>query len=357
MLGLAARGGAVVPPGASDPGQAGHAVKCQKMLDKGVAKYLAAWTKIYSKCVGAIAACVQTKASDPACLSKAVTNCNEKIPALNDENEGDLGLTLLEDPAVNFCGSLTLTNQLDAAGGILYNLRADECKNRFGIPSIASGIGSIAFCLFKETDCAAEKLFLAQMPRAHHLLDDAGIVVGHAVGPNSCLSNVGGSGALADAKAGKTLLSCQNGVAKAGKGFASKARGALAKCAGAVFACAQTKPTQKCVDTAGKTCAKQLAAVDAAELKLEDTVAKKCEKTPLSDLLDANGGDVSGLAALCDSVGVASVDSVATYASCLGKHERCQVEDSIRFTSPRINELLAAAGLSATLPSAFCPAP
>ncbi len=148
---LAAVATAVVPPGLSDPDQAVRVVKCQKNMDKSVARYLGTWSKAYTKCVAALAACEQTKGGDPTCVAKATTACNKKIPKLNDVNDGDLGFTLLEDPVVNFCGSLTLSGQLDDPGGVDYDLRADDCKNRFGIPSIATGIGSIAFCMFTET--------------------------------------------------------------------------------------------------------------------------------------------------------------------------------------------------------------
>ncbi len=60
-----------VPPGLSDPGPAGHAVKCQKLPSKGAAKFLGTWSKTYAKCLAAIASCVQTKGSDPVCLAKA----------------------------------------------------------------------------------------------------------------------------------------------------------------------------------------------------------------------------------------------------------------------------------------------
>jgi hypothetical protein len=53
---------AQVPPGLTGtpdrPMQPQHAFKCQKITNKGVAKYLATWSKTYTKCIGGIAACV-----------------------------------------------------------------------------------------------------------------------------------------------------------------------------------------------------------------------------------------------------------------------------------------------------------
>lgn len=344
--------GATLPPGIADPGHAGHAVKCQKMLNKGTAKYLGTWAKTYAKCVTALVNCVQTHGSDPVCVGKAVAACNKGIAPLADDTEKDAGSTL-ENLVTSFCGSLTLSEQLDDPAGMLFSLRADECKNRFGIPSIASGAGSIAFCLFKETNCATESMLLTRMPRARQLLETAGIVTGHAVGPESCLTNVGGGGVLADAKAGKALLKCEGGAATAGVTFAAKARAAFAKCADAVFACAQTKPTQRCLDGATKTCAKQLANVDAAQAKLADGVRKACGSIPLTDLTDAASGDVDGLATVCGTLGVASLATLDDYAECMARQERCHVENSMLFTSPRIVELFTAAGQ--TFGSAFCP--
>jgi hypothetical protein len=351
--------GAVVPPGLVNPPnrpmQTQHAFKCQKLTNKNVAKYLSTWSKIYTKCVGSIAACVQTKDSDPDCLAKAAATCNAKIPTLGNDLDKDAG-TVLENSVTDFCGSLSPTEAFDDEGGPRFALLGDTCHSRFGFtPTI---IQSYASCLFRETNCVAEQLFLFQMPRARDLLVAAGVNVGHALtSAQSCLTNQNGSGALPDPKAGKALLKCQKSADKAGVSFASKARGAFAKSADAVMNCAQLKPTQKCVDGAAKTCTKALAAVDAGEIKAEDAVTKACTKIPLDDLFDVNGGAVGTLVTLCNGVGVSPLTTLADYASCLAKHERCQVEDSITFTVPRINEFLTAAGQSVSLPSAFCPAP
>jgi hypothetical protein len=345
--------GAVVPPGLSDPGQAVHALRCQKLLNKGMGKYLSTWSKTYAKCVGSIAACVQTKGSDPACLAKATATCNKSIPKLGDDNEGDLGSSL-QNLVTNFCGSLTLSNQLSDPGGPHFALLSDDCKNRFGISSLSTGVGVIARCMFRETNCAAETLLLGQMPRARALLDLAGIVVGNAVDPNSCLVDEGGSGDLGDSKADKAVVACQKAVGKAGAKFVSKARGSFAKCADAVSTCAQTTPTQKCIDKAAKTCGKQVPAVGVAQTKLHDTVTKACGKIPFGDLTDANGGDVTALAKRCSTFGVASLATLDDYAACIAEDERCQVEDSMRFTVPRIAELFTAVGQTF---GGTCPAP
>jgi len=330
-----------------------HAARCQKIANKGVAKYLSTWSKTYLKCVGAIASCVQTQASDPACLMKATDACNAKISHLSDDTEKDAG-ALLEDGAItNFCGSLSPSEAFDDPGGPLFGMLATRCGFG-GSPFIQQYAG----CLLRQTNCVAERLMLVQMPRARDLLGTAGIVDGHAVDPlHSCLLDEGGAGALGDAKAGKALLSCQAKATKAGISFAAKARGAFAKCADAIMACAQLKPTQKCVDAAATKCTKASAGVNDAQAKLATAITKACEKIPLADLTDTNGGDVANLATLCSGVGVASVATLADYGNCLALYERCQVEDSVDFTVPRIEEFFTAMQQPSPFNSNFCPAP
>jgi hypothetical protein len=346
---------AVVPPGlvntANRPIQTVHAARCQKMANKGVAKYLSTWSKTYLKCVGAIASCVQTKASDPDCLTKATDGCNAKITHLSDDDLKDSG-EVLEDAVTNFCGSLSPSEAFDDAGGPLFGMLATRCN--FGSTPF---IQNYASCLLEKTNCVAERMMLVEIPRARDLLTTAGIVGVHTVGAKSCLLDEGGAGALGDAKEGKALLGCESKAAKASISFAAKARGSFAKCADAIMACTQLKPTQKCVDAAAKKCTKASQSVDDTQAKLATAITKACEKIPLADLTNTNGGDVSNLGTLCDGVGVASVATLADYGNCLAMYERCQVEDSIDLTVPRIEEFFTAAQQPSPFNSGFCPAP
>ncbi len=345
---------AVVPPGltnfAGHPNETQHAFKCQKLTNKNTAKYLSTLSKTYLKCLGAVATCVQVKGSDPDCLAKAVAGCNSKIATLGDDLEKDAG-TVLEDAITEVCGFAQASEAFSDEGGPHFDLLGSRCS--------ATYIQAYEGCLFRQTNCAAERMLLVEMPRARDLLDDAGITTGHAVdAQHSCLLDESGSGSLdGDGSAGKALLACQLKVAKAGASFAGKARGAFAKCADAVMNCAQLKRTDKCVDSAAKTCTKAVASVDDSQTKLHDAIVKDCENTPLPDLENANGGDVSALTSLCNSVNVASVASLDDYATCVAKYERCQVEDSIDFTVPRIEEFFTDTQQPGPFNSAFCPAP
>jgi hypothetical protein len=108
---------------------------------------------------------------------------------------------------------------------------------------------------------------------------------------------VGGSGNLGDAKAGKALLKCEAGATKA-------------------------------------------------------AVTKACEKIPVADLIGASGGNVTAVADVCNGVAVPALATLGDYADCLARRERCEAEESITFTSPRVIELFNAVG--ATFGSAFC---
>ncbi len=350
-----------VPPGLVNPPnrpmQTVHAVRCQKTANKGVGKYLSTWAKTYTKCVGAIAACVQTTNSDPTCLAKAVDGCNKTIPHLGDDTEKDAGAVLEDADITSFCGSLTPTETFDDEGGPRFGLLSDPCQNRFG--RSISFIQNYAGCLLEQTNCVAERLFLVQMPRARDLLEGAGVTVGHAVdAQRSCLLNESGAGALgSDPKPGKALLACEKSAGKAGVSFALKARASFAKCADAIMNCAQLKRTQKCVDSAAKTCAKKVTSVDGAQTKLASTVAKACGKIPIDDLLNDNGGNVTALTSLCAGVGVGSLATLDDYGTCLARYERCQVEDSVDFTVPRIEEFFTATQQPSAFNSSFCPTP
>ncbi len=349
----------VVPPGLVNPPnrpmQTVHAAKCQAIMNNLVGKYLVRWSKIYGKCVGAISSCVQAKASDPACLSKAVTKCNADIPPLGDDLDTDAGTTL-ENAATDFCGSLSPSEAFDDAGGPQFGLLDSACHDRFGFH--LSFIQNYARCLFLQTSCVAERQFLVGFPRARDLLTSAGITVGHALdAQDSCLTNENGSGALSNAKAGKALTACEVKAAKAGVAFAKNARSAFSKCADAVMTCAQLKPTQKCIDSAAKKCAKQGTAVDKKQAKLADSIPKACGKIAVDDLLGTSGGDVGALGTLCASVGLNSVATADDYGMCLARYERCQVEDSINFTVPRIQEFFTATQQPNPFNSSFCPAP
>ena len=288
---------------------------------------------------------------------KAVASCNDTISHLGDDLETDAGALLEDGAVVSFCGSLSPSEALTDPGGPDFSLQHDGCMTRFGFSSIPF-IQSYSGCVLDQTYCVAERLLLVRMPRTRDLLASVGVDTTVLSAMHDCLPNENGSGVLngSDPKPGKALLACEKSEVKAGGSFVAKARGACAKCADAVMSCAQLTPTQKCIDSAAKTCTKAVATADAAQGKLATAVGKACGKIPLDDLLNADGGDVSALAPLCTSVGV-TLTTLADYGTCLAKYERCQVEDSVDFTVPRIEEFFTATSQPSPFNSAFCPAP
>ena len=92
-------------------------------------------------------------------------------------------------------------------------------------------------------------------------------------------------------------------------------------------------------------------------MKLTDAVTNACTGISFDDLSDTNGGGAGTLATVCSSLNVSPFTMVGDYATCLAREERCQVEDSIMFAVPRMNEFLTDMGLLVSIPSSFCPAP
>ncbi|MCC6765758.1 MAG: hypothetical protein IT293_13965 [Deltaproteobacteria bacterium] len=142
------------------------AVKCQKGLAKAGAGFAGKEQKLLQKCVAAVAACVQLKAGDPACLAKARTTCGKlalKIAAA----ETKVGTTVAKS-----CGAVAAAGVL-AADGLGFAIHTSTCAG-MGVPALAT-LDDVAACTTRLHECRALQLLENQTPRLGELLDAGGV--------------------------------------------------------------------------------------------------------------------------------------------------------------------------------------
>ena len=142
------------------------AVKCQKGLAKAGAGFAAQEQKLLQKCAGAVAACVQSKASDSACLAKARTTCG-KLALKLAAAETKVGATVAKS-----CGPVAAAGVL-AANGLGFAVHAPTCAG-LGVPALTT-LADVAACTTRLHECRALQLLENQTPRLGELLDLGGV--------------------------------------------------------------------------------------------------------------------------------------------------------------------------------------
>lgn len=313
--------------------------KCAQTIRKVGAKIGATTLKQRQACLKAVADCVQLKPGDGACLAKAEATCAKAETGL------DAAGAKLAGGIVKACAAPDVAvADLASAAGIGFAAEAAGCGLR-GIASVGT-VADVAACVRAQHVCAAERALGAAVPRARELS-----LLGGWDAP-SCLEPAanGGGNAIAPAKR-KALRKCDLTMQKAtAKLLAGRTKAGQA-CGSAVFGCIQKKPGDAdCVTKAGATCRKALAALPKLTASFASTIAKSCDTAPLTaaDLLAPEGLGVSALAETCTAFGVTSLATVADVTSCLGGQLACRADQMLENATPRLRELLTAAG--ATLP-------
>ncbi len=124
-------------------------------------------------------------------------------------------------------------------------------------------------------------------------------------------------------------------------------------CVGKVLKCLQLKPGDgKCLAKAKSQCVKQIdQALPTLAQKLESGVGQRCA-LPFTELGADQGLGLANIQAICQAVGVATLESLADYQTCLSREHQCLVRDLLLFGTPRAGEVLRLVGDKA--PS-FCP--
>ena len=135
---------------------------------------------------------------------------------------------------------------------------------------------------------------------------------------------------------------CAGGVEKAAAKFASAKLKALDKCVNRVFACEDTKPPGgECAAAVAPKCAKDVAVIDKAHLKLRDTIDAKCGAVPLGVLRTADALNLDAAQVDCGTIA-----TLADYEECLFLQHSCRVELMLATDVPLAQELLGSVGVT-----------
>jgi len=325
--------------GLADPDAAKALAKCAAMIGKVGAKIGATTLKQRQACLKAVGDCVQLKPGDAACLAKAEATCAKAEGGL------DAAGAKLAGGIVKVCaGPDVAVDDLARAAGIGFAGEAAGCGLR-GIANVGT-VDEVAACVRAQHACAAERVLGAAVPRARELS-----LLGGWDAP-SCLEPGanGGGNAIVPSKR-KALRKCDLTMQKAAAKLLAGRIKAGQTCGSTVFGCLQNKPGDGgCVTKAGASCQKALAALSKLAASFASTIAKSCDTAPLepADLLATAGLGVSALAETCTAFGVTSLATVADVTSCLGDQVACRADQMLENGTPRLRELLTAAG--ATLP-------
>lgn len=327
-----------------DTFRAKSATKCQRTIAKVGSKLVSDRLKTLGVCANGALRCVQSKAGDGSCVSKAAALCDKKLGAL-------AASTAKRRAAISKdCGVVGL-EELRIENGLGYETLAAACAPLGSTPDSTDGI---ADCVLRVHACGVDRLFGAQLPRAGALLEAAGLS-SQQWADLACLDRgtdgVGGEGTFAGA-----IERCAASIQKAGKSLVLSELAALEKCTISIFACEQTKPGQfaSCVRKAEPKCRTGLQALPLKRTKMLASIQTGCGGLPFDALRSVTGISLDALSADCDARGV-QVESVKDYAECLVRQHECQVDDLLDAAVPRTDQLLSRVGLAAAFPKVACP--
>lgn len=327
-----------------DTFRAKSATKCQRTIAKVGSKLVSDRLKTLGVCANGALRCVQSKAGDGSCVSKAAALCDKKLGAL-------AASAVKRRAAISKdCGVVGL-EELRIENGLGYETLAAACAPLGSTPDSTDGI---ADCVLRVHACGVDRLFGAQLPRAGALLEAAGLS-NQRWADLACLDRgtdgVGGEGSFAGA-----IERCAASIQKAGKSLVLSELAALEKCTISIFACEQTKPGQfaSCVQKAEPKCRTGLQALPLKRTKMLASIQTGCGGLPFDALRSVTGISLDALSADCEARGV-QVGSVKDYAECLVRQHECQVDDLLDAAVPRTDQLLSRVGLAAAFPKVACP--
>jgi hypothetical protein len=325
-------------------------VDCESAILKGSGTFVQQKLKLLDKCTAGVFKCIQTTPPDDdaevdpvdVCLEKMAEKCAKTVEAIAAAEQA------FTDAITKGCSALDPLEVLraDAVG---YELIAQQCSD---LGTDLTDLASVAQCIVQEHECAAERLFQAEQPRAGELLG----LVDADLGPDSCLEDFGAGGfGVDDVALGKQLDRCDAGVRKVGIGFTGKKLKSLGKCVGDLYACDQLAfGNAECVAKARKTCDKAFGTIAGEALKVEPGVGKSCDAVDFNQALPDEGLGFTELVDECDVLGVSDIVTIDHYKTCLYRQHECIGDELMQFAAPRAAELLM--GIDRALPgSFFCP--
>lgn len=158
-------------------------------------------------------------------------------------------------------------------------------------------------------------------------------------------ANGGGAG-LGDQR-GKSAVTCQKAIQKAGGALVARRMARVQKCFEGLLGCVQRKPGDAgCLGKANAKCTRELGRLAGDGGKLAGAVTKRCGNA--EDLLGATGLGYGAEAGICAARGVGSLASPGDVASCVRAVHECHADALVGLQAPRATELLG--GAAAQLP-------
>jgi hypothetical protein len=328
------------------PRLSAEAISCQKGIKKAGRTFVGKKLHSLDKCANGVFACVQTKEDGSAgqrdCVDKAGAKCAGELSKIGAEDAE------LRASIVKACNEDLVSNgELRSDTGLGYDRLADACQAR-------DSVALIAACVAVQHECATERLFTVEEPRAGELVVRAGMDLGQF----PCLANFNGGGSVGNPKhLGRALMRCEATIKKAGRKFVTKKLGSLEKCVDGVFRCLTSKPGDAlCLGKAQNTCDKEFVKIETETGKLGLAVDKKCAAIDFGAVLsEPSGAQLAAPATECAMFGVPALDTYGAYKECLMRQHECRVEELLRFEAPRAPQMLASGGQVPQ--SSFCPTP
>ena len=144
--------------------------KCDGAIQTAVAKLLAGRAKAGEACAAPAFMCVQTKAGDVPCLTKAGNTCTKAFAALPKLE------TKFASTVAKVCSASPLVSaDLLASEGLGASASAETCA-ALGVPSLAT-VADVTTCLERQIACRADQLVENATPRLGELLGLGGVVL------------------------------------------------------------------------------------------------------------------------------------------------------------------------------------
>jgi hypothetical protein len=339
--------------GTGDPKKRGAGVaKCQSSIQKAGIR-LATVTRVrLQQCADAVFRCVQQKADDPTCLTKARARCIKQATALAD---GPGSLTArLRIKIAKSCGPKKAglpprvsRDDLCAATGLGFLGELTACDDP-NTPA-AGVLDEITDHLVHEERCRIAELFTASTPRGVELLSLGDL---HMT-DGECLDGARDGGALGlGSPAGKTATKCQKTIGASSTKFFNKVTGSYRRCAAAVFKCVQQKSSDpRCRAKAERRCQKLTANLfegpRSVETRMRTSIARACGPRKgkpvllgLAQLSDGAGLGYGALEGRCNALGVSTLQSLDDVGECIVRQYVCRAEQVLTGEMPRTHELL-----------------
>lgn len=309
-------------------------VGCQSTIKKTAATVIGQGLASAGKCVNGLLKCVQN-GGDPICTQKACTACGGLLAKRVTQAQK------LRDKTIGKCSgeNVPFRRLLDGAAGLGFEIVSDHCVDAINAP--VTDVNAVADCVEDGNFCSGAAMFGVAAPRARELISSCGNLPPDL----ECLRTNPTGGAVA-ADQVKGVLKCGGGVEKAAAKFASTKVKALEKCVDRVFACLDTKPPgSECAAAAEPKCAKDVAVVDKARLKLRAAVDRACGAVSLAVLRTADALNLDAAAVDCNAVGI-TINSLSDYEECLVRQHGCQAESLLTIDVPLAQQLLRSVNIT-----------